>query len=112
MLLGHTSEIGMSILSKHGLLGDDKIGKLDFCEHYIYGKQTRVKFSTAIHRTKGTVDYIHFDLWGQTPVLSKVGARYLLTFIDGFLRKVCVYFLKHKNDMFYTFKKCKKFIEN
>ena len=112
MHLGHISEAGMSILSKRGLLGDDKIEKLDFCEHCVYGKQTRVKFSTAIHRTKGTVDYIHSDLWGPAPVSSKGGAKYLLTFIDDFSRKVWVYFLKHKNDVFPTFKKWKVHIEN
>ena len=35
----------MSILSKQGLLHGQKIGKLDFCEHYIFGKQCRVKFN-------------------------------------------------------------------
>ena len=91
MHLGHMSEAGMTILSKCGLLGN-KVGKLNFCKHCVYGKQTRVKFSTAIHRTKGTVDYNHPDLWGSAPVPSKGGARYLLTFIDDFQRKVWVYF--------------------
>ena len=43
--LGHMSEVGMSILSKQGLLHGQKIGKLDFCEHCIFGKQCRVKFN-------------------------------------------------------------------
>ena len=60
--LGHMSEIGMTILSKHGLLDGLKIRKIDFYKHCVDGKQTRVKFSTAIHRTKGTVDYINSDL--------------------------------------------------
>ena len=49
---------------------------------------------------------------GLASVLSKGGARYLLTFIDDFSRKVWVYFLKHKNDVFHTFKKWKALIEN
>lgn len=36
----------MSILRKQGLLNGQTIGKLDFCEHCIFGKQCRVKFST------------------------------------------------------------------
>ena len=36
--LGHMSEFGMSILRKQGLLHDRKIGKLDFCEHCVFGK--------------------------------------------------------------------------
>ncbi|XP_021300469.1 uncharacterized protein LOC110428874, partial [Herrania umbratica] len=87
MRLGHMSEKGMTELSKHGLLCGQKTGKLDFCEHCIYGKQHRVKFSTATHRTKCTVDYIHSDLWGPSPVASKSGSLYMLIFIDDFSRK-------------------------
>jgi len=37
--LGHISEVEISILSKYQLLGGNKIGKLKFYEHYVYGKQ-------------------------------------------------------------------------
>ena len=48
MLLEHMSEASMSILRKRGLLiNGQKIGKLDFCEHCVFGKQCRVKFSIA-----------------------------------------------------------------
>ena len=97
-------EGGLTELSKRGLLCGQKTGKLDFCEHCVYGKECRVKFSTAVHRTKGTVDYIHSDLLGPSPVVSKGGAQYLLTFIDDYSRKVWVYFLKRKSDVFVTFK--------
>ena len=62
MRLGHMSEAGMSILSKRDLLCGQKTRKLDFCEHCVYGKHRRVKFSTTIHKTKGIVDYFHSDL--------------------------------------------------
>ena len=111
MRLGHMSERGLTELSKRGLLCGQKKGKLDFCEHCVYGKQCRVKFSTAVHRTKGTVDYIHSNLLGPSPVVSKGGAQYLLTFIDDYSRKVWVYFLKRKSDVFVTFKQWKALIE-
>ncbi|KAK3011590.1 hypothetical protein RJ639_012236 [Escallonia herrerae] len=41
MCLGHMSERGMDVLSKQGLLGSKKIGKLDFCEHCVFGKQCK-----------------------------------------------------------------------
>ncbi|KAK3039652.1 hypothetical protein RJ639_027243 [Escallonia herrerae] len=63
MRLGHMSERGMDMQSKQGLLGSKKIWKLDSCEHCVFGKQCRVKFSRVVHTTKGTVDYIHSDLW-------------------------------------------------
>ncbi|XXG43978.1 hypothetical protein AAC387_Pa01g3888 [Persea americana] len=73
MRLGHMSERGMDELTKQGLLCGKKTGKLDFCQHCIFGKQYRVKFRTAVHRTKGTLDYIHSDLWGPSRVPSLGG---------------------------------------
>ncbi|GKV22644.1 hypothetical protein SLEP1_g32496 [Rubroshorea leprosula] len=89
----------------------DKIGKLDFCEHYVYGKQCRLQFGKEVHRTQGIVDYIHSDLWSPSPVASKGGAVYMLIFINDYSRKVWVYTLKSKSDMFLTFKQWKTLIE-
>ena len=111
MRLGHMSEVGMSILSKQGLLNGQKIGKLDFCEHCTLGKQCRVKFNIAQHKSKSTVDYIHSNLWGPSLVSSKGGHWYLLTFIDDYSRKVWVHFLKNKSNVFVTFMQWKTFIE-
>lgn len=94
MRLGYMSVRGLTELSKRGLLGGQSTGSMDFCEHCVFGKQKRVSFGTAVHRTKGTLDYIHSDLWGPSRMVSKGGSRYLLTFIDDFSRKVWVYFLK------------------
>ena len=112
MRLGHMSERGMTVLSKRGLLCGEQTTSLDFCEHCVLGKQCRVKFSTRTHSTKSTLDYIHSDLWGPAQVPSKGGALYFLTFIDDYSRKVWVYFLKRKSDVFETFRKWKALVEN
>lgn len=52
MRLEHMGERGMTMLSKHGLLGGQKTMKLDFYEDCVFGKQRRVKFSTAVHGIK------------------------------------------------------------
>ncbi|GAV71062.1 gag_pre-integrs domain-containing protein [Cephalotus follicularis] len=84
MRLGHISERGLQILSKTSLLAGVKSGKPDFCEHCVYGKQCRVKFSTAIHKTNGVLDYIHSDLWGPSSQVSLGGSRYIMTLIDDY----------------------------
>ncbi|KAK3003791.1 hypothetical protein RJ639_020165 [Escallonia herrerae] len=53
MHFGHMSERIMDVLSKQGLLGSKKTRNLDFCEHCVFAKQYRVKFSRAVHTTKG-----------------------------------------------------------
>ena len=63
MRLGHAGEKAMMVLCKQGLLKGAKNYKLEFCEHCVLGKQTRVKFGTAIHCTKGLLNYIHTNIW-------------------------------------------------
>ncbi|KAG8475436.1 hypothetical protein CXB51_032203 [Gossypium anomalum] len=88
MRLGHISENGMVELSKRRLLDGQGICKLNFCEHCVFGKQKRVRFTKGIYNTKGTLEYIHSDLWGPSRVPSRGGANYMLTFIDDFSRKI------------------------
>jgi hypothetical protein len=54
----------MTKLSKRGLLDGCNSNILDFCEHCVFGKHKRVKFSPAIHNTENILDYVHSDLWG------------------------------------------------
>ncbi|XP_052296995.1 uncharacterized mitochondrial protein AtMg00300-like [Citrus sinensis] len=88
MRLAHISERGLKELSNQGLLGDDKVTSLKFCEKCVFGKATRLKFSLGRKETKQTLDYIHSDLWGPSQVPSLGGARYFVSFIDDFSRKV------------------------
>jgi len=111
MRLGHMSERGLHVLSKQDLLCGQKIGKFDFYEHCVFGKQHRVSFGTGVHKTKDTLDYIYSDVWGPSQVALKGEASYLLTLIDDYCRKVWVYPLKHKSNVFATFKQWKAMIE-
>ena len=109
--LGHMSEKGLKILSKQGLLDDAETGKLKFCETCVMGKQCRVKFGSGKHTSTGILEYIHSDLWGPSPVESHGWCRYFVTFIDDYSRKVWVYFLKLKNEVFGRFKEWKTMVE-
>ena len=60
----------------------------------------------------GLLDLIYTDVWGPSPVASVGGARYYVTFIDDFSRKLWVYFLKHKSEVFQKFKDWKAMVEN
>ncbi|CAD6273213.1 unnamed protein product [Miscanthus lutarioriparius] len=111
MRLGHMSELGMAELIKTDLLDGCTMGKMKFYEHCIFGKHNRVKFNASVHITKGTLDYVHVDLWGPSRKPSYGGARYMLTIIDDYSRKVWPYFLKNKDDTFAAFKEWKVMIE-
>ena len=63
MRLGHAGEKVLQTLVNQGVLKGATIGKIDLCEHCIFGKQKNVKFGTVIHQTKGILDYVHTDVW-------------------------------------------------
>ncbi|KAH9750881.1 Integrase catalytic domain-containing protein [Citrus sinensis] len=110
--MGHMSERDMRELQKQGVFGKDHIGALGFCEDFILGKSSRLRFETAAHTTKEKLGYIHSDLWGPAQVTLLGGCKYFLTFIDDFSRMIWVFALKSKDEVLERFKRWKIFIEN
>jgi transposase InsO family protein len=109
--LGHMSEQGLRVLTDRKLLPSLKYLKLDFCKHCIYGKHNRHRFKTGRHTSEGILDYIHSDVWGPSPTISYGGSSYFVTFIDDFSRKVWIYMLKSKVDVFTVFKQFRALLE-
>jgi len=110
--LGHMSERGLNILSDGKLLPNLKSVKLDFCKHCLFWKQSKQKFRTGKHTSKGILDYINSDVWGQSPITSYGGLSYFVSFIDDFSKKVWVYMLKNKFDVFTVLKQFRALVEN
>ena len=110
--LGHMSEKGMKLLLSKGKLPGLKSAEFDLCEGCIFGKQKKVSFlkNGRTPRSK-KLELVHSDVWGPSPVASRGGLKYYVTFIDDSSRKVWVYFLKNKSDVFETFKKWKALVE-
>jgi hypothetical protein len=103
---GHMSKKGLKVLVDRKLFPSLKFLNLNFCKYCVFGKQCRQKFKTGRHIRKGILDYIHLDVWGPSPIVSFGGSSYYGTFIDDYFRKVWVYLLKIRVDVFNT---CKKF---
>ena len=51
-------------------------------------------------------------MWAFTTDSSLDGSHYVVTFIDDFSRKICVYFMKQKSKVFEKFKLWKVEVEN
>lgn len=81
-------------------------------KHCVYRKSYIETFGDSQQRTKGTLNLIHVDLWGQSKTLSHCGARYFLICVDDFLRKLWIHILKTKYEVHDTFKNQKAMIEN
>ena len=111
MRFGHTSEKSLQALTKQGLLKGARTCKLEFCEHCIIGKKTKVKFGTATYCTKGILDYVHTDVYGPTKTESIRDNHYFVTFIDHYSRRCRVNTMKHKGKVLKLFVEWKKNME-
>ncbi|GKB06902.1 retrotransposon protein, putative, ty1-copia subclass [Tanacetum coccineum] len=68
--------------------------------------------STSVEKAKDLLGLIHTDVCGPFKIVSRQGASYFVTFIDDFSRYGYVYLLKHKHEVFETFKVFQKEVEN
>ena len=110
--LGHMSKKGMKMLLSKGELPELKSIDFDMCESCILGKQKKVSFLKTDRTTKAEkLDLVHTDLWGPSPIISLRSSRYYITFINDSSKKIWVYFLKNKFDVFETFKKWKAMVK-
>jgi hypothetical protein len=75
-------------------------GKAVFCESCIYAKATRkvVPKVREGDRAKSFGGEVHSDLWGKSPVESKGGKQYYVTFIDDKTRLTHLYLLRTKDE--------------
>ncbi|GJT82200.1 retrotransposon protein, putative, ty1-copia subclass [Tanacetum coccineum] len=72
----------------------------------------RKPFPHQVERAKDLLGLIHTDVCGPFRTVSREGASYFITFTDDFYRYGFVYLMKHKHEVFETFKVFKNEVEN
>jgi hypothetical protein len=87
--MGHIGEKGLqSMKIKDMVKGFLECGlEVDFCEHCIYGKQSRVSFPSGATTENGILELVHSDVFGPIRVPSLGGSMYYVSFIDDFPRR-------------------------
>jgi len=115
--LGHLNAKGIKVLQ--GMVSGIDLGKLPCkvepfaCEGCVEGKLARQPFPTdGANRATKVLELVHSDVCGPMRTTSFGGAKYFLTFIDDFSRKVWVYVLKLKSEVLGRFKEWKALVEN
>jgi hypothetical protein len=73
------------------------------CEACQFGKQTKNGFPHDKNVSKRTLDVVHSHVWGPTKTASMGGCRYYVSFIDDHTRRMWVYFMKEKSEVFTHF---------
>ena len=101
------------MLHSKGKLPEIDLVKTDMCEDCIFGKQKHVSFQKGGRPPKAcNLELVHTDVWGPTSVPSLGRSTFFVIFIDDHSRKVWVYFMKHKSEVFGIFRKWKARVEN
>ncbi|GKA39072.1 retrotransposon protein, putative, ty1-copia subclass [Tanacetum coccineum] len=109
--LGHINKKRIEKL-QHGLLKSTDIKYFEKCVACMSGKMARKPYSHQVERAKDLLGLIHTDVCDPFKIMSIQGAYYFVTFTDEFSRYGYVYLLKHKNEVFETFKMFQKEVEN
>ncbi|GJX99228.1 retrotransposon protein, putative, ty1-copia subclass [Tanacetum coccineum] len=110
--LGHINKKRIEKLQHDGLLDLTDIKCFEKYVACMSGKMARNPYSHQVERAKDQLGLIHTDVCGPFKIMSRQGAYYFITFTDDFSRYDYVYLLKHKHEMFETFKVFKKEVEN
>ena len=75
------------------------------CNSCHLGKQARTKMpKTATHRASQILELVHSDVCGPFKINSTGGARYFVTFVDDFSRKLWIFFISQKSQVLEKFR--------
>ncbi|GKA41036.1 retrotransposon protein, putative, ty1-copia subclass [Tanacetum coccineum] len=110
--LGHISKKRIEKLQHDGLLNSTDLRAFEKCVPCMSGKMARKPYTHQVERAKDLLGLIHTDVCGPFKITSRQGASYFVTFTDDFSRYGYVYLLKHKHEVFETFKVFQKEVEN
>ncbi|GJS75782.1 retrotransposon protein, putative, ty1-copia subclass [Tanacetum coccineum] len=109
---GHISKKCIEKLQHDGLLNSTDLRAFEKCVPCMSGKMARKPYTHQVERAKDLLGLIHTDVCGPFKITSRQGASYFVTFTDDFSRYGYVYLLKHKHEVFETFKVFQKEVEN
>nr|GEZ01825.1 retrotransposon protein, putative, Ty1-copia subclass [Tanacetum cinerariifolium] len=110
--LGHISKKHIKKLQHGELLDSIEIKSFEKCVSCMSEKIARKPYSHQVERATNLLGLIHTDVCGLFNIMSRLGAKYFVTFTDDFSRYGYVYLLKHKHEVFETFKVFQKEVEN
>ncbi|GJS42588.1 retrotransposon protein, putative, ty1-copia subclass [Tanacetum coccineum] len=110
--LAHISKKRIERLQQEGLLKSTDDESSDQCVSCLSSKMTRKLFPYRPERATDLLRIIYTDVCGPLRHVSRQGASYFIIFTDDYSCYGYVYLLKHKHEVFETFKVFKNKVEN
>ena len=82
-----------------------RFSSLHNCNSCHLGKHARTKMpKTATHHASQILELVHSDVCGPFKINSTGGARYFVTFVDDFSRKLWIFFISQKSQVLEKFR--------
>lgn len=109
---GHASFDRLKKLNDKKSVGTKFSSEPSPCEICVKGKHARKSFNHTGTRATELLELVHSDVCGKMSNTSLGGGKYFLLFLDDFSRKVFVYIIKEKSDVYEKFVEFKQLVEN
>ena len=90
----------MRFLASTGALGNLKTCDISDCNGCKLANFSTLAFNRSIYVSSSPFDLIHSDVLGPSPVATKGGSRYYVSFIDDHTCYYWVYLIKHRSEFF------------
>ncbi|CAL1373295.1 unnamed protein product [Linum trigynum] len=100
--LGHPNSARLLTMFRQNLLPgkfEHSVGSQSDCVSCIEAKASQNSFESSETVYAESFDLIHTDLWGPSPVTSRMGYRYFALFVDHKTRYTWIYFLRRKLEL-------------
>ena len=108
---GHVSSSRLKYLASTGALGKLQSNDISDCCGCKLAKFTALPFSKSISVSVAPFDLVHSDVWGPSPVATKGGSRYYVSFIDDCTRYCWVYLMKQRSEFFAIYHMFRAFVK-
>ncbi|XP_057500742.1 uncharacterized protein LOC130784769 isoform X2 [Actinidia eriantha] len=113
--LGHLSSERLKLLVKLGLLGNIFVSDISKCNGCRLAKMSvlpfnkslsisTLPFNKSLSISTSPFQIVHTDLWGPSPIATKGGSIYYVSFVDDYSRYTWVYLMTHKSDFYKVFR--------
>jgi len=109
--LGHVLSSSLRFLASIGALGNLKTYDISDCSGCKLAKFFILPFNRSISVSSSPFDLIHSDVWGPSPISTKRGSQYYVSFIDDHTRYCWVYLMKYCSEFLEIYAVFRAFIK-